>query len=91
MKNYLLSLWNDERGTLLSSEYILLGSILTLGLIVGITAARDSIVTELEDYAEAIFSLNLSGVAPPSGSGGVAGTSNVTFDGTESGTYTVLP
>jgi hypothetical protein len=87
----LLSLWNDESGSLLSSEYILLGSILTLGLIVGITAARDSIITELEDYAEAILSLNLSGSAPPSGSGGIAGTSNVAFDGTESGSYTVVP
>ncbi len=84
-------LWTDERGSLLSSEYILLGSLLTLGLIVGMTAARNTLVTEMEDYAEAIDSLNLAGVAAPTGSQGIAGTNNVTFEGTESGNFTVLP
>jgi Flp pilus assembly pilin Flp len=87
----LTSLWTDECGALLSSEYILLASLLTVGLIVGMTAARNSLVTELEDYAEAIGSLNLTNLPPGVGSGGISGTSNVAFDGTESGTYTVVP
>ena len=84
-------LWTDECGSLLSSEYILLGSLLTLGLIVGMTAARNSLVTEMEDYAEAIYSWNLGGYAAPAGSEGIAGPSTVTFEGAESGNYTVGP
>ncbi len=86
----LTSLWTDECGSLLSSEYILLGSLLTLGLVVGMTAARNSLVTEMEDYAEAISSLNLLNLTPGQGSGGIAGTSNVTFEGAESGNYTPI-
>ena len=89
--NRLMMFWSDERGSLLSSEYVILGTILTLGMIVGISAARDSLVTELEDYAEAILSLNLAGVAPPTGSGGIAGTTEVVFTGHESGYYTPVP
>ena len=47
-------LWDDEEGALLSTEYIILGTLLTLGLVVGITAARNSLVTEFEDYAAAL-------------------------------------
>ena len=75
----LKQLWQDEAGTLLSTEYILLGSLLTLGLIVGISAAQTSIVAELEDYAAAVLGIDC---------GGLAGESDVTFDGGESGTFT---
>ena len=68
-------LWSDESGSLLSSEYLVLGTILSLGLIVGASAARNSIVSELEDYAAAIAGLNAGEVGP-------AGT---TFVGAEGG------
>ena len=51
-------LWNDENGSLLTSEYLILGTILTIGLIVGINAAQVSLVSELEDYAAALLALN---------------------------------
>jgi Flp pilus assembly pilin Flp len=68
-------LWLDESGTLLSSEYLILGTLLTLGLIVGISAARNAIYSELEDYAAALEGLQAGEVGP-------AGT---TFVGTEGG------
>jgi Flp pilus assembly pilin Flp len=54
----LRELWNDEDGILVSTEYLWLGTLVTLGLIVGIKSVRDSLVTELADYAQAICNLN---------------------------------
>ena len=68
-------LWTDESGSLLSSEYLILGTILTLGLVVGINAARMAIHSEMEDYAAALEGLQAGEVGP-------AGT---TFVGNEGG------
>jgi Flp pilus assembly pilin Flp len=57
-------LWQDENGSLLSTEYIILGAILTIGLIVAFSSARDAIVTELEDYAASICELEFGVTAP---------------------------
>jgi Flp pilus assembly pilin Flp len=82
----LLRLWRDEAGSLLSTEYILLGTLLTLGLIVGIHAARNSILTELEDYAAAILGIECGGL-DSSGMNdmGAGGTGVVTFAGNDGG------
>ncbi len=68
-------LWADEGGSLLSSEYLILGTILTLGLVVGINAARMAIYSEMEDYAAALEGLQAGEIGP-------AGT---TFVGNEGG------
>ncbi len=57
-------LWCDESGGLLSSEYLVLGSLLTLGLVVGISATRDSLVSEMEDFAAALLGLDAGEVGP---------------------------
>ncbi|MFM7059051.1 MAG: hypothetical protein ACKO2P_19245 [Planctomycetota bacterium] len=45
---------------LLSSESLLLGTIVVLGLLVGITSVRDAVVQELGDLSQAIALLNQS-------------------------------
>ncbi len=72
----LAKFWQDDSGALLSSEYLILGTILTVGLIVGISAAQVAINEELYDYSSAIDGLSL---------GGMAGTNVVYFGGEESG------
>ena len=74
--------WRDDAGTLLTSEYLILGTLLTLGIVVGVSATRTTLVSEYEDYAAAIMGL---------WGGGVAGTNQVVFDGNEEGTYTIVP
>ncbi|MCL4201537.1 MAG: hypothetical protein KJ000_03530 [Pirellulaceae bacterium] len=74
--------WQDDAGTLLTSEYLILGTLLTLGIVVGVSATRTTLVSEYEDYAAAIMGL---------WEGGLAGTSDVVFAGNEEGTYTVVP
>lgn len=52
------SLWNDEVGFIVSIELILIATIAVIGLIVGLTAVRDAVVSELSDVAGAIQDLN---------------------------------
>ena len=53
-------LWNDENGFIVSSELVLIATILVIGMIVGLKSVRDSVVTELADVAQAIANLDQS-------------------------------
>jgi len=53
-------LWNDECGAILSSELVLIATILVIGMIVGLKSVRDSVVTELADVAQAIANIDQS-------------------------------
>lgn len=47
-------LWADENGFVISSELVLVGTLLVLGMIVGLTELRNQVVQELADLAVAI-------------------------------------
>lgn len=51
-------LWNDDAGFIVSIELILIATIAVIGLIVGMTAVRDAVVSELSDVAGAVQDLN---------------------------------
>jgi Flp pilus assembly pilin Flp len=55
--NLLARFWKSEDGFILTSELILIASILTLALAVGLTKLRSSIVHELSDCADAFSSV----------------------------------
>ena len=75
MKNIYQQLCRDESGGILSSEYLVLGALLTLGLVVGMSAVRDTLVSEMEDYAAALLGLDA----------GQVGNVGTTFVGSEGG------
>jgi len=54
------ALWNDEVGFIISSELLLIATILVLGMIVGLTTIRDQVVQELADVAMAFSDLTQS-------------------------------
>jgi hypothetical protein len=54
------TLWNDEAGVILSAELVLIGTILVLGMIVGLVELQCSIVAELSDLSSAFGNLNQS-------------------------------
>jgi hypothetical protein len=56
----LRNLWKDDAGFVFSAELVLVATILVLGLLVGMTAVRDAVVSELSDVAGAIQDLNQS-------------------------------
>ena len=60
MRNVFSALWADERGFLVSSELIIISTILVLGLIVGMSTLQNALVLEFQDLAFAFSSLNQS-------------------------------
>ncbi|MGC3969425.1 MAG: hypothetical protein QM775_19320 [Pirellulales bacterium] len=60
MKVLFERLWNEEAGAIVSAEIMLIASILVIGVIVGLAAVRDSLVTELADVAQALANVNQS-------------------------------
>jgi len=56
----LKALLNDEAGFVVSTELVLVATILVIGLIVGQTTLRDSVVAEIADTAESIGNINQS-------------------------------
>lgn len=60
MKNTLISwLWNEEEGVL-SFEWVLLLTLLTIGIVSGLSAARDAVIDELADVAQASTAIDQS-------------------------------
>lgn len=56
----LKNLWNDETGVILSAEIVLVGTILVLGMIVGLVELQCAVVGELSDLGDAIGNLDQS-------------------------------
>lgn len=59
MKNLCLRLWKEDEGVL-TFEWILLTTVLVLGLIAAMGTLRDALVNELADLAGAAQSINQS-------------------------------
>lgn len=57
MQRHLASIWNEQDGVL-SFEWILLTTLLVIGIVGGIAAARDAIIDEFGDAAEAMLELD---------------------------------
>lgn len=53
-------LLNDDNGFVISAELVLVLTIAVLGMVVGLTAVRDSVTHELNDLAHAFGSVNQS-------------------------------
>ena len=56
--NILYALKNDENGFVVSAELVLVGTILVLGMIVGLTELSYNVNEELEDLGSAIGAIN---------------------------------
>ncbi len=56
--NLLLALKNDENGFIVSAELVLVGTILVIGMIVGLTELSYGVNEELEDLGSAIGAIN---------------------------------
>lgn len=52
--------WNEETGFIISTELVLVATMVVIGLITGLVEVSFSVVNELNDISEAIGSLNQS-------------------------------
>ena len=59
MKSLLNRVWREDEGVL-TFEWILLITVLVIGIVGGLSAVRDAALTELGDVAEAMISLDQS-------------------------------
>jgi Flp pilus assembly pilin Flp len=59
MKSFLKTLWHEDDGVL-SFEWVLLTTIIVIGIVGGLTAARDAVIDELGDAAEAMVAMDQS-------------------------------
>ena len=87
MKTVLVRLWKED-DAVLSFEWVLLVTLLTIGIVGGIAAARDAIIDELGDVAQAMMSVDQSytinfplgiTVHAPATADGASGTSDSAF------------
>ncbi len=60
LKTCLKNLWQDDAGFVVSSELVLIATILVIGIITGQAALRDAVVGELADVGAAIGDVNQS-------------------------------
>lgn len=60
MKDIVRKLSADDRGFIVSVELVLLATVILLGLLTGMTAIRDSVISEMSDVAGAVQDLNQS-------------------------------
>src|SRR5262245_43781991 len=60
MKHVLSRLWADDCGALLVTEWVMLATILVIGLIPGLVALRNSNLSEMVDVSNATLSLDQS-------------------------------
>jgi hypothetical protein len=58
--NVLHRLWADDAGFVVSTELVLVATVLVIGLILGLTELRNQVVQELGDVAQAIGNINQS-------------------------------
>jgi len=53
-------LWADEAGFVVSSELVMVATVMVVGLLAGLTTVRDQIVQELADVADAVSEFDQS-------------------------------
>jgi len=77
MMNCFTALLADESGFIISAELVLVGTLLVIGLVVGMVEIQNSLNAELNDVADAIGSLNqsytFSGMSSQKKNGGFKG------------------
>jgi Flp pilus assembly pilin Flp len=56
----LARLWRDDCGALIATEWVFVATILVLGIITGLVAVRQAVINELDEFANAVLSLNQS-------------------------------
>jgi len=59
MRHLVMQLWREDEGVL-TFEWILLITVLVIGIVSGLSAVRDAMISELGDVAEAMISLDQS-------------------------------
>lgn len=58
MARWLIALWADDRGAIISGEFLFVSTILVIGVIVGLTNVRAALNAELTELGNAYLALS---------------------------------
>ena len=61
----LKKLWRDTCGAVVSPEVVIIGAVLIVGVIVGLSALRVAILTEVRDASEAVSTIDFTPTVTP--------------------------
>lgn len=64
MRELICRFWADDVGSVLTTEYLLLGSIISFGAAAGLQAVADGINHQAREYSAAVASITTSYQAP---------------------------
>ena len=59
MRQLLLKFWQEDCGALIATEWVFVATILVLGSITGLVMVRQSVISELGDFANAVMALEM--------------------------------
>ncbi len=60
MRRLMQKLWSDDHGALIATEWVFVATILILGIITGLIAVRQAVISELTEFANAVMALSQS-------------------------------
>ena len=60
MRRLMQKLWSDDHGALIATEWVFVATILVLGIITGLIAVRQAVISELTEFANAVMALSQS-------------------------------
>ena len=60
MRKLFSRLWADDGGALIATEWVFVATILILGIITGLIAVRQAVISELTEFANALMALDQS-------------------------------
>ena len=58
-------LWRDSCGSVVTPEVVLIGALLVIGAIVGLSALRVALLTEVKDASEAVHAIDFTPTITP--------------------------
>lgn len=58
--NLALRFWREETGAIVTSELVLIATLLVIGIVAALAAVRSAIVTELADFSSSLGTMNQS-------------------------------
>jgi Flp pilus assembly pilin Flp len=70
----LIQLWNDQAGAVLSTEYLMLGSIVAAGGTAGMTQLRDAVTEDFREFGATARQIRQSYMPPPASYSAAAAT-----------------
>ena len=91
MMNYLLKLWNDDAGSVIAAEYLALAGIVALGGVSGLEAVRSATVSESQEVANGIRSINQNYRIPTAAQNAASTDTAATDDHTHAGVCKLNP